>query len=110
MGKDVFIARYLAAKIAEQVGNALVYRVMPFAPTGDWGVVQPGTMDPTQKSRHTRYNGSVRLSKETFGAVAHDVAMSAIAAVFKDVVPMGRPGHQRQISRGSSAFGAQRRI
>ena len=92
LGKHVFIARYLAPKIAEQLDNALVYPVMPFAPTGDWGVTQPGTIDPAKKSRHMRYNGSVSVSDETFGAVAHDVAMSAIAAGFKDVVLMGDHG------------------
>ena len=30
LGKHVFIARYLAPKIAEQLDNALVYPVMPF--------------------------------------------------------------------------------
>ena len=92
LGKHVFIARYLAPKIAEQLDNALVYPVMPFAPTGDWGVTQPGTIDPAKKSRHMQYNGSVSVSDETFGAVAHDVAMSAIAAGFKDVVLMGDHG------------------
>lgn len=92
LGKHVFIARYLGPKIAEQLGNALVYPVMPFAPTGDWGVTQPGTIDPAKKSRHMRYSGSVSVSEETFGAVAHDVAMSAIAAGFKDVVLVGDHG------------------
>ena len=32
LGKHVFIARYLGPKIAEQLGDALVYPVMPFAP------------------------------------------------------------------------------
>ena len=92
LGKHVFIARYLAPKIAEQLGNALVYPVMPFAPTGDWGVTQQGTIDPAKKSIHMRYSGSVSVSEETFGAVAHDVAMSAISAGFKDVVLMGDHG------------------
>src|SRR6266852_5451041 len=37
LGKHVFVAHYLAPQIAEQLGNALVYPTMPFAPTGDWG-------------------------------------------------------------------------
>ena len=36
LGKHVFIAHYLSQKIAAQLGNALVYPTMPFAPTGDW--------------------------------------------------------------------------
>src|SRR5262249_23268587 len=83
---------YLAPKIAEQLGNALVYPVMPFAPTGDFGVTQPGVMDPAKKTIHMRYSGSVSISEATFGAVAHDVALSAISAGFKNVVLMGDHG------------------
>ena len=49
LGKHVFIAFYLAPKIAAQLGNALVYPVMLFAPTGDWGLTQQGTIDPAKK-------------------------------------------------------------
>jgi creatinine amidohydrolase len=35
LGKHNFIARYVAQRIAEELGNALVYPVMPFGPTGD---------------------------------------------------------------------------
>src|SRR5579862_1864715 len=35
LGKHLFIAHYLASKIAAQLGNALVYPTMPFAPTGN---------------------------------------------------------------------------
>jgi creatinine amidohydrolase len=92
LGKHVFIARYLGPKIAEQLGDALVYPVMPFAPSGDWGVSQPGVVDSAKKTRHMRYNGSVSVSEVTFGAVAHDVALSAISAGFKNVVLMGDHG------------------
>jgi creatinine amidohydrolase len=88
LGKHVFIAHYLAPKIAAQLGNALVYPTMPFAPTGDWGVTEPGVIDPARKTGHMRYAGSVNLSAETFGAVAHDVALSAISAGFKNIVLM----------------------
>jgi creatinine amidohydrolase/Fe(II)-dependent formamide hydrolase-like protein len=36
LGKHVLIAHYLGSKIAAQLGNALVYPTMPFAPTGDF--------------------------------------------------------------------------
>jgi len=88
LGKHVFIAHYLAPKIAAQLGDALVYPTMPFAPTGDWGVAGSGVVDPAKKKGHMRYAGSVNLSEETFGAVAHDVALSAISAGFKNVVLM----------------------
>jgi len=86
LGKHVFIAHYLASIIAAQLGNALVYPTMPFAPTGNWGLVGPGVIDPAKKTGHMRYAGSVTLAEETFGAVAHDVALSAISAGFKNVV------------------------
>src|SRR6266852_7174870 len=86
LGKHVFIAHYLAPKIAAQLGNALVYPTMPFAPTGDWGLTSPGVIDPAKRTSHMRMSGSVNVSEETFGAVAHDVALSAIAAGFKNVV------------------------
>ena len=35
LGKHNFIAHHAAGRIAEQLGNALVYPVLPFAPTGD---------------------------------------------------------------------------
>jgi creatinine amidohydrolase len=92
LGKHLFVAHYLAPKIAEQLGNALVYPTMPFAPTGDWGRTEPGVIDPAKKSGHMRYAGSVSISEETFAAVAHDVSLSAIAAGFKNVVLAGDHG------------------
>lgn len=96
LGKHVFIAHYLSQKIAAQLGNALVYPTMPFAPTGDWGLTGPGAIDPAKKTGHMRYAGSVNLSEETFGAVAHDVALSAISAGFKNVVLMCDHGGEAQ--------------
>jgi creatinine amidohydrolase len=96
LGKHVFIAHYLSQRIAAQLGNALVYPTMPFAPTGDWGLAAAGTIDPAKKTGHMRYAGSVNLSEETFGAVAHDVALSAISAGFKNVVLMCDHGGKAQ--------------
>jgi creatinine amidohydrolase/Fe(II)-dependent formamide hydrolase-like protein len=76
LGKHNFIARYVAGRIAEKLGNALVYPVLPFAPTGG----------------HMKFPGTVNLSDKTFGAVAQEVAQSAIAAGFKHVVLMGDHG------------------
>ncbi|MFY9911001.1 MAG: creatininase family protein [Candidatus Sulfotelmatobacter sp.] len=92
LGKHLFIAHYLAPKIAEELGNALAYPTMPYAPTGDWGVTKPGTIDPSKKTGHMQFSGSVNVSEETFGAVAHDVALSAISAGFKNIVLMGDHG------------------
>ena len=96
LGKHVFIAHYLSQRIAAKLGNALVYPTMPFAPTGDWGLTNPGTIDPAKKTGHMRYAGSVNLSEEAFGAVAHDVALSAISTGFKNVVLMCDHGGKAQ--------------
>jgi creatinine amidohydrolase/Fe(II)-dependent formamide hydrolase-like protein len=82
LGKHNFIAREVAERIATELGNALFYPVMPYAPTGD---VQ-------KKTGHMRFPGSVTVSDETFAAVARDVATSAIAAGFTHVVLMGDHG------------------
>ena len=109
LGKHVFIAHYLSQRIAAQLGNALVYPTMPFAPTGDWGLTNPGSIDPAKKTGHMRYAGSVNLSEDTFGAVAHDVALSAISAGFKNVVLMCDHGGkaQSQLDQVAKAMNAE---
>jgi creatinine amidohydrolase/Fe(II)-dependent formamide hydrolase-like protein/phosphohistidine phosphatase SixA len=82
LGKHNFIAHYVAGRIAEALGNALAYPVLPFAPTGD----------AAGKTGHMRFPGSVTLSDATYGAVAREVALSALAAGFKNVVLMGDHG------------------
>lgn len=96
LGKHVFIAHYLSQKIAARLGNALVYPTMPFSPTGNWGLTAPGVIDPAKKTGHMQYPGSVNLSEETFGAVAHDVALSAISAGFRNIVLMCDHGGEAQ--------------
>jgi creatinine amidohydrolase/Fe(II)-dependent formamide hydrolase-like protein len=76
LGKHNVIAAYLAGRIAEELGNALVYPVLPFAPTGD----------------HMQFPGSVTLSDQTFAAVAREVAASMLSAGFRKVVLMGDHG------------------
>jgi creatinine amidohydrolase/Fe(II)-dependent formamide hydrolase-like protein len=86
LGKHNFIARYVSQRIAEKLGNALVYPVMPFGPTGDIAT----------KTDHMHFPGSVSVSQDTFGAVAREVALSAIAAGFKNVVLMGDHGGDQE--------------
>jgi creatinine amidohydrolase len=82
LGKHLFLAHYISQRIAQQLGNALVYPTMPFAPTGD----------PVKKTGHMRFSGSVNISDEATRLVAHDVALSAISAGFKNVVLMSDHG------------------
>jgi creatinine amidohydrolase len=89
-GKHNLIAKFVAEQIAAELGNALVYPVLPFAPTGD----------AIQKTEHMAYAGSVSVSDETFARVAREVAQSAQAAGFQCIVLMGDHGG------GQAALGA----
>src|SRR6058998_1578905 len=53
LGKHNFIARYVSQRVAEELGNALVYPIMPFGPTGDIAT----------KTDHMRFPGSVSVSQ-----------------------------------------------
>ena len=82
IGKHTFIAHYVAQRIAAELGDALVYPTLPFAPTGD----------PVAKTGHMRFPGSVSLSPAVFESVVRAVAVSAIAAGFRQVYLMGDHG------------------
>jgi creatinine amidohydrolase/Fe(II)-dependent formamide hydrolase-like protein len=82
IGKHNFIARWVAGAIAIKLGDALVYPMLPFAPTGD----------AIRKTGHMRFPGSVSLTPATYEAVVHDVALSALDAGFKRVLIMGDHG------------------
>ncbi len=82
LGKHSFIAHYVAGKIAEQLGDALVYPTLPFAPTGDFVL----------KTGHLRFPGSVSIDSDLFLGVMSQVALSAINAGFKQVYLMGDHG------------------
>jgi len=82
IGKHNFIARWVAGAIAIKLGDALVYPTLAFAPTGD----------PVARTAHMRFPGSVSLTEQTYGAVVHDVALSALDAGFRNVFIMGDHG------------------
>ncbi|HQT25904.1 MAG TPA: creatininase family protein [Burkholderiales bacterium] len=95
LGKHNFMAHRLAGLIASELGNALVYPVLPFAPTGD----------PEKHSGHMRYPGSVSLRLGVYGAVIQDVAVSAIASGFRYVLIMGdHGGGQKMLSAVAEAL------
>jgi creatinine amidohydrolase len=98
LGKHIFIAHYTAQRIAEELGNALVYPTIPYAPAGD----------PIKKTGHMRFPGTVSLSEDTFGAVAREVALSAIASGFKNVALMGdHGGRQQTLKKVAEALNAE---
>ena len=86
LGKHNFIAHYVAQRIAEELGDALVYPTLPFAPTGD----------PVAKTGHMRFPGSVSLSPTVFDGVVRGIAASAIAAGFRQIYIMGDHGEGQE--------------
>jgi creatinine amidohydrolase/Fe(II)-dependent formamide hydrolase-like protein len=82
LAKHNLIARQVAARVAEQLGNALVYPVMPFSPAGD----------AVERTGHMRFPGTVSLSPDVFLGAMRQIALSALAAGFKQVYLMGDHG------------------
>ena len=100
IGKHNFIARALAQRIAEQLGDALVYPTLPFAVTGN-AITRTG---------HMRFPGSVSLPPEVFFGVARGVAQSALTAGFKVVLLMGdHGGGQEELALAAKELDAQAR-
>lgn len=98
IGKHNAIARYCAERIAERLGDALVYPVIPFAITGD----------AAARTAHMRFPGSVTLPPDVFSGVVRAVAQSALAAGFKLVALMGdHGGGQDEMARVAQALDAQ---
>jgi creatinine amidohydrolase len=98
IGKHNFIARYCAQRIAEELGDALVYPVLPFAITGD----------AAAKTAHMRFPGSVTLPPDVFAGVVRAVAQSALSAGFRLVALMGdHGGGQEEMARVAQALDAQ---
>jgi len=87
IGKHNFIARWVAGAIAIKLGDALVYPTLPFAPTGD----------AVKRTAHMRFPGSVSVTAQTYGAVVHDVALSALDAGFRNVFIMGDHGDGQDV-------------
>ena len=73
VGKHIVRARYVAERVARELGTALVAPVMPFAPTSD----------------EYRFPGTVHLPAATFSAVNEAVAESMIKSGFRYVVLTG---------------------
>jgi creatinine amidohydrolase len=82
IGKHNFIAHTLAQRIAEELGDAMVYPTMPYAVAGN-AILRTG---------HMRFPGTVTLPPEVFFGVVRGVAQSALTAGFKVVALMGEHG------------------
>lgn len=100
IAKHNAIARYAAGQIAQQLGNALVYPIMPFSPAGD----------PIERTGHARFPGTVSISSEMFLGVMRQVALSAIAAGFKNVFLMGdHGGGQNELKLAAETLDGERK-
>lgn len=98
LGKHNFIAHYVAGRIAEELGDALVYPTLPYAPAGD----------PVARTGHMAFPGTVSLSPEVFGEVVRQVAFSAIQAGFREVYIMGdHGGGQDELRRVAEALDSE---
>jgi creatinine amidohydrolase/Fe(II)-dependent formamide hydrolase-like protein len=80
--KHNLIARHISGQVAQRLGNALAYPVIPFSMAGD----------PIEKNNHMRLPGTISLPSEVFLGVVRGVAASARSAGFKTIVLMGDHG------------------
>src|ERR1700733_11364496 len=100
LGKHNFIARALAQRIAEELGDALVYPTLPYAVAGN-AIARTG---------HMRFPGTVTLPPEVFYGVVRGVAQSALTAGFKVVALMGEHGGgQEELALAAKELDAQAR-
>jgi len=82
LAKHNAIAYYVAGKAAEQLGNALVYPIVPFALAGD----------PIEKTSHARFPGTVTVTSEVFLGLVRQIALSAAAGGFKNIYLLAEHG------------------
>src|ERR1700675_3670633 len=100
IGKHNFIAHALAQRIAEELGDALVYPTLPYAVAGN----------PISRTGHMRFPGSVSLPPEVFFGVVRGVGQSALTAGFKVVALMGdHGGGQDELALAAKELDAQAR-
>jgi len=100
LGRHTIVARYVAGEAARRLGNALVYPVLPVAPTGPFSTA----------GGHLAYPGSVSLYDDTYAHLASDIARSAWIAGFRLVVVMGdHGGGQYTLKRAIEALDLEAR-
>jgi hypothetical protein len=87
-GKHLVIARHVAQRVAEELGNALVLPINPFTPA-----VSGGEPNPPKRVGTMRSPGTLTLTDATYGAMSREIVTSAIVtAGFKNVMIMGDHG------------------
>jgi len=100
IGKHNIVAHALAQRIAEQLGDALVYPILPYAVAGN----------AQTRTGHMRFPGTVTLTPEAFFSVVRSVGQSALAAGFKVVAMMGdHGGGQDELALAAKELNAEAR-
>jgi len=90
LGKHNVRVRVLAARVAEQLGHAVVAPVLAYVPEGN--------IDPP--SQHMRYTGTVSVPSAAFEAVLEGAARSFHRHGFRHVVLLGdHGGYQASLQR-----------
>lgn len=82
LAKHNVIAHYVGGQIAERLGNALMFPVIPFSLNGN----------PQLKQGHMRWPGTISLSSDVFLGVVRDVVVSAAVGGFENIFLMGDHG------------------
>jgi creatinine amidohydrolase len=86
VGRHLFVARYVAQRAAEELGNALVLPVNMYAPANAGG-------DPAKKEGHLRSAGTLSITDTTFINMVREAVTSAIVSTgFKTVILIGDHG------------------
>jgi creatinine amidohydrolase len=90
LGKHNVRAKFLAERIAERLGDALVAPVVAYVPEG--------SIDPP--SAHMRWPGTISIDDATFEAMLAQAARSLRHHGFREIVFLGdHGGYQRSIER-----------
>jgi hypothetical protein len=88
LGKHLVIARHVAQRVAEELGNALVLPINPFTPA-----VSGGDPNPAKRVGTMRSPGTLTVTDATYSAMSREIVTSAIVtAGFKNVLVMGDHG------------------
>ena len=99
LGKHNARARFLAERIALELGNALVAPVIAYVPEG-------GTNPPTA---HMRFAGTITIPEATFESVLESTAQSLGLAGFRDIVFLGdHGGYQPALQRVAQRLNRER--
>lgn len=92
-GKHNAVARQVSERIAKELGNALVYPVLPYSPTGD----------PSKKEGQFAFPGTSGITSETYGMVLRDLVLGAATAGFRDIILIGDHGGGQDVLKQTAA-------